>query len=108
MHNSDRSHNIRRIAGILGILLSLLIILGVGAFTTRAGIISSIPGIPGAPRPTSPGFITTKASACNTPSHQPGDSNLSIRSAGLTRTFIVHLAPTYGTQPQPVVINYHG
>lgn len=33
---------------------------------------------------------------------------LSIRSAGLTRTFLVHLAPTYGTQPQPVVINYHG
>src|SRR6266566_1105536 len=115
MHNSDFHHkrsnkslNIRRIVGILGILLSLLIILGVGAFSTRAGIISSIPGIPGASRPTSSGFITTKASACNTPSHQPGDSNLSIHSAGLARTFIVHLAPTYGTQPQPVVINYHG
>src|SRR5579864_3088446 len=116
MHNSDfhhersyDSHKIRRIVGTAGMLISLIIILSVGAFTTREGI---IPAISGVIRTTSSGIITSgnpqTASSCNTPSHQPGDSNLSIHSAGLARTFIVHLAPTYGIQPQPVVINYHG
>src|SRR5947208_3218192 len=44
---------------------------------------------------------------CTTPQHLPGNSNLSITSGGLKRTFIIHLAPSYGRQPQPLVINYH-
>ena len=33
---------------------------------------------------------------------------LAIHSAGLSRTFLVHLPPSYGTEFQAVVINYHG
>ncbi len=44
---------------------------------------------------------------CTTPQYGPGDSNTSITSGGLKRTFIIHLAPSYGRQPQPLVINYH-
>jgi polyhydroxybutyrate depolymerase len=45
---------------------------------------------------------------CQAPPHTAGDSNVSITSGGLKRTFLIHLAPSYGTQPQPLVINYHG
>ena len=45
--------------------------------------------------------------SCATPSHNPGDSNATIHSGGLARTFIVHLPPSYGTQPQPLIIVYH-
>src|SRR5581483_4975363 len=43
-----------------------------------------------------------------TPHHDAGDSTGTITSAGLKRTFLVHLAPSYGKRPQPLVINYHG
>src|ERR1700674_2636791 len=102
--NFDREHplNIRRMLSISGIILSLVIILAVGVFITHAGI-------PTVPR--SVIFVPAnqqRTSSCKTPPHQAGDSMLSIHSAGLTRTFLVHLAPSYGLQPQPVVINYHG
>ncbi|HLX55807.1 MAG TPA: PHB depolymerase family esterase [Ktedonobacteraceae bacterium] len=110
MRNPDYDHarslKIRRMLGISGLVLALLIILGVGVYSTRAGI------LPGVGNPFKSGiFISVNrqtASSCNTPTHKPGDSMLSIHSAGLTRTFLVHLAPSYGAQPQPVVLNYHG
>jgi polyhydroxybutyrate depolymerase len=46
--------------------------------------------------------------SCRTLPHNAGDTTASINSVGLKRTFIVHLAPSYGTKPQPLVINYHG
>jgi polyhydroxybutyrate depolymerase len=102
--NFDREHplNIRRMLSISGIILSLVIILTVGVFITHAGILTD---------PRSGIFVPAnqqRTSSCKTPPHQAGDSMLSIRSAGLARTFLVHLAPSYGLQPQPVVINYHG
>jgi polyhydroxybutyrate depolymerase len=51
---------------------------------------------------------TQSINTCLTRPHTPGDSNISITSDGLKRTFIVHLASSYGIQPQPLVINYHG
>jgi polyhydroxybutyrate depolymerase len=44
---------------------------------------------------------------CATPPHNPGDSDVTIHSGGLARTFIMHLPPSYGTQPQPLIIVYH-
>lgn len=110
MRNSDhdyaRSLKIRRISGITGIILALLIILGVGVYSARAGI------LPGVAKPSGPGITISGSlqvtSTCKTPQHQAGNSMLSIHSAGLTRTFLLHLAPSYGFQPQPLVINYHG
>jgi len=51
---------------------------------------------------------TTPTVTCTTPQHKLGDSTISLLAAGLTRTFILHLAPSYGIQPQALVINYHG
>jgi polyhydroxybutyrate depolymerase len=45
---------------------------------------------------------------CKTPPHDPGDTNGSIFSSGVKRTFILHLPPSYGRQPLPLVISYHG
>lgn len=45
--------------------------------------------------------------SCTTPPHDPGDSAVSIQSGGLTRTFIVHVPPSYGSQAEPLVILYH-
>jgi polyhydroxybutyrate depolymerase len=45
---------------------------------------------------------------CKTPPHNAGDSTQTISSGGLERTFLVHLAPSYGRQVQPLIISYHG
>lgn len=105
-HNA--SHKIRRFVASVGIGISLAMILGVVVYSAHAGI------VPGINHPTStPGFpakgaVTAVTTTCNTPPHKTGDSNLSIHSAGLNRTFLVHLAPSYDTHPQALVINYHG
>ncbi|HKV58067.1 MAG TPA: PHB depolymerase family esterase [Ktedonobacteraceae bacterium] len=104
-HDYQRSLNKRRIIGITGIILALLIILGVAVYSAHAGI------LPGSNKPPTSGISVSpnqQISTCNTPPHQAGDTMLSIQSAGLKRIFLVHLAPSYGTQLQPIVINYHG
>ena len=107
MHNPNyqRSSNKRRTIAITGIIIALLLILGVAVYSARAGI------LPHSGKPPSDGIsITTnqQISTCSTPPHRAGDTMLSIQSAGLKRTFLVHLAPSYGSQLQPIVINYHG
>lgn len=106
MFNSDHnpSHKIGRIVATAGIGVSLIMLLGVIVYSTHAGILPGVIHLSPAP-----GTINTRPrSSCNTPPHRPGDSNASLRSGGLTRTFFVHLAPSYGNQPQAFVINYHG
>jgi polyhydroxybutyrate depolymerase len=101
------SHKLRRIVASAGIGISLILILGVAAFSAHTAI---GPGnklktpAPGSSKPR----ITHVQKTCNTPPHQAGNATLTIRSAGLSRTLIVHLAPSYGSQPQALVINYHG
>lgn len=99
--------NARRAAGVALLMISLLLILGAFVYSTRAGILPSI-----STPITSPGgaivYGPKRPPACTTPSHSPGNSYLSIQSAGLKRYFLVHLAPSYGNDPQPLVINYHG
>src|SRR6266568_1242615 len=109
MHDSKHqfSHINRRFAALIGIGASLIIILGIIVFNAHAG---TIPGM----RQSSTNSVksalnlTPIHNECHTPPHKIGDETLSIQSGGLSRTFIVHLAPSYGYQPQALVMNYHG
>ena len=109
MHESDHqlSHINRRFVALVGIGASLVLILGVIVFNARAG---TIPGMShSSPSSVAPAINLTRIhNECHTPPHKVGDDTLSIHSGGLSRTFIVHLAPSYGNQPQALVINYHG
>src|SRR6516225_4059929 len=111
MHDSgidhQPSHKVRRVEVPAGKGISLVLILGIVVFIVHAAI------VPGSNHQTpAPGSSRTNIAhlhdVCNTPPHRPGDSNSSILSGGLSRTLIVHLAPSYGSQPQALVINYHG
>ena len=109
MHDSNHqsSHINRRFVALTGIGASLIIILGIIVFNARAG---AIPGM----RLSSTNSVksainlTPIHNECHTPPHKIGDATLSIQSGGLIRTFIVHLAPSYGPQQQALVMNYHG
>lgn len=88
-----------------GFLLVLLIIIGVVVygFEMRQSIIPkgslhlSVPVLP-----------TQVQKTCTTPTYPLGDSTGSIMSGGLKRTFLIHLPPSYGIQPQPLLLLYHG
>ncbi len=100
------SHKARRLVISVGLGLSLILILGVAVYSARAGIVPATSLL--SPAKGSGVLNTQEHNVCNTPSHPIGDSSVSMRSGGLNRTFLVHLAPSYGNQPQPLVINYHG
>ena len=102
------SYDPRRIIGSILMVIAILILLGTAAYSLHAGILRSAGNT--APKSASAG-LTRPAQppiTCTTPQHSPGNINGSITSAGLKRTFLLHLAPSYGRQPQPLVINYHG
>src|SRR5260370_31056947 len=101
------SHEGRRVVVRAGVGIAVVMIVGVIVYSARAGIVPGISHLSTTPGKGAANSIQAH-NLCNTPSHPAGDSNASIRSGGLVRTFIVHLAPSYGNQPQPVVINYHG
>src|SRR6202165_3611817 len=107
MRNPDYEYSLnkRRIIAITGVIIALLLILGVIVYSSRAGILP-IPSR--SPAPGISSITQQQTNECTTPLHQPGDKMLSIHSAGLSRTFLVHLPTSYGTQFQAVVINYHG
>ena len=109
MHNSKHqsSHISRRFVSIIGLSTALIIILGVIVFGANGGIISGIRQPSTNPSRSAINLIPIH-NVCHTPLHKTGDVTLSIRSSGLTRTFIVHLAPSYGTLPQALVFNFHG
>ncbi len=109
MHKSDHqlSYINRRFVALVGIGASLILFLGVIVFNARAG---TIPGMRhSSPSSVAPAINLTRIhNECHTPPHKVGDATISIHSGGLSRTFIVHIAPSYGNQPQALVINYHG
>lgn len=108
--NQHRSRRVRLVAGTICLIIGILIVVGVAIYSVRAGILPPV-GVSSPTTGTSQGTISgdpQHASSCTTPTHQAGDSYLSIHSGGLKRYFLLHLAPSYGTRPQPVVINYHG
>lgn len=113
MHSPNRPRRsvvVERLIIAGGILFAALIILSYVIYTLNLRNnplqqIRNLPNVIGSlltPQPTTP-TVT-----CTTPQHKLGDSTISLPSAGLTRTFILHLAPSYGIQPQALVINYHG
>ena len=53
-------------------------------------------------------FSSLPPITCKTPQHSAGDSTQTISSGGLDRTFLLHLSPSYGRQPLPLIISYHG
>ena len=109
MHNSKHqsSHINRRFVTIIGLSTALIIILGVIVFGVNGGIISVLRQ-PSANSSKSAINLIPIHNMCQTPLHKTGNATLSIQSSGFTRTFIVHLAPSYGTLPQALVFNYHG
>ncbi len=111
MHDSEieqhSSHKLRRIVASAGIGISLVLILGVVAFSVHAAFVPVSNHQTPAPG-SSNTIITHLQHTCNTPLHQAGNDTITIHSGGLSRTLIVHLAPSYGSQPQALVINYHG
>jgi polyhydroxybutyrate depolymerase len=113
MQHSDNSQpgsrRARHVAVTICIIAVVLIIVSVAAYSGRARILPSVIAIdPTSIIPAITAGKTQVDSACATPPRQAGDSYLSIYSGGLKRYFLLHLAPSYGAQPQPVVINYHG
>jgi polyhydroxybutyrate depolymerase len=107
-HHRQLGRN-QRLVGLGIIILSLIAILS-AAFYAYQIYLTSSPGLgKGSTPPTSgaPNSILPPIT-CKTPPHDAGDSDISILSAGVKRTFILHLPPSYGRQPQPLVISYHG
>lgn len=99
----NHPYRLRRFLGTFGILLALIILLSVLAYvynpgTGKTGGLSSLPGF---------SAFLKSSSLCKTPDHSTGDSNGSLTSGGLKRTFLIHLPPSYGNKPQPLVIAYH-
>ena len=98
---------VRRLVGLGGIVLSISLLLTIAIYTHNLQpnplpkinkLIASSHNSP-SPTPT----IT-----CTTSQHITGDSTVFITSGGLKRSLLIHLAPSYGKQPQALVINYHG
>ncbi|HLJ36533.1 MAG TPA: PHB depolymerase family esterase [Ktedonobacteraceae bacterium] len=108
---SNRSRRIGRLILMSGITFSLLVILSFAVYAISTVAHSSFPrGATGQGSPLSStnGTPTEPPITCTTPQHAAGNSNNTITSDSLKRTFLLHLPPSYGRQPQPVVINYHG
>lgn len=108
---SNRSRRIGRLILISGVTLSLLVILSFAVYAVATVAHTSLPqGATGQRSPASkPNATPTEPPiTCKTPSHSAGNSNNTITSDGLQRTFLLHLPPSYGRQPQPLIINYHG
>lgn len=107
--NHHSSRRARLIAGAICLTIAIVIVLGVAVYSANAGFLP-VGGMFSSTAP-SHGIFTgsgQQTSMCDTPPQQAGDSYLSIQSGGLKRSFLVHLAPSYGSQPQAVVIDYHG
>src|SRR5215472_10666563 len=105
--NTQPSPGNRRLLALIGIGISLTIILGVFAFNA-CSISSPIINQSSTNSTRSTINLVPIHNTCHTPPHKTGDETLAIHSSGMNRTFIVHLAPSYGLIPQALVITFHG
>src|SRR5258708_12505450 len=105
MHQ-HRNMRRRRFAGFIGIFISIGLLLSAAIYTYDLHLspLTQIKTIINGPPTSTP----TPIVACKTAHHDPGDSTASIISGGIQRTMLIHLAPSYGIQPQALVVNYHG
>lgn len=101
MFSGKRSTDMRSLLSMSGLIVTLLLLLTIAlyAFATRQSLL---------PRPVTHSTSAAPLVLCKTPPHTLGDSSGSLLSGGLKRTFLLHLAPSYGTQPQALLIVYHG
>ncbi|MGH2508557.1 MAG: alpha/beta hydrolase family esterase, partial [Ktedonobacteraceae bacterium] len=106
--NRTHVYQRRRLAAWLCLATSLLLLGGTLLYSFQTGILPGFAGTSGQLVLPGLGRVLGGNSSCSTPNHPSGDSTLSLNSGGLLRTFIVHLPPSYGQEPQPVVFNYHG
>lgn len=104
--SNNRQSNVRRLVGLSGMLLASLLLVSVVFYVyasyhnitiTKA---LHVPVVASSP--------TQAPILCKTPKHTLGDTTATITSGGLKRTYLIHLAPSYGKQLQPLVIVYHG
>ncbi|GAC1427615.1 MAG: PHB depolymerase family esterase [Ktedonobacteraceae bacterium] len=109
-HRNNRQNNPRHFIGLGGVALSLLVLLSV-VFYVYASY-HTITTVRGQHVPVSSANLhatpTHPLVSCKTPIHNLGNMTETITSSGITRTFLVHLASSYGMQPQPLVLLYHG
>jgi polyhydroxybutyrate depolymerase len=110
MYNHDfhhtRAFRTKRLAAWICVAFSLLIIIGVFFYSLQAGIIPGLRGVH-ISLPGSSGFGPASING-NCDNQPKGDKTISISSGGQTRSFIIHLPPSYGEQLLPIVFNYHG
>jgi polyhydroxybutyrate depolymerase len=67
---------------------------------TAAGTATSVPPTPA---------ITERAACASARPHAAGDSDETMPSGGIDRTYILHVPPSYdGTRQTPLVLNLHG
>jgi polyhydroxybutyrate depolymerase len=111
MHNHhlrhERAFRRQRLAAWICVICALLIIIGAIIYSFQAGILPGFAGTRGS-GPVLPGFSQPTSDSPCAASHASGNSTIYLNSAGLKRNFIIHLPPSYGQQPLPVVFNYHG
>ncbi|HVB24824.1 MAG TPA: PHB depolymerase family esterase [Ktedonobacteraceae bacterium] len=108
---SNQSRRTGRLLLLSGITFSLLVILTFAVYAVATLAHNHLPqGVTAQSSPVVKTHATPTESpiTCTTPQHAAGNSNNTITSGGLQRTFLLHLPPSYGRQPQPLVINYHG
>lgn len=110
MHNHDFHHErefrTRRLAAWVCIAFVLLIVAGTVIYSFQAGI---LPGFAGTHNgPTLPGLSQFMGSSSCASSQATGNNTIYLNSSNQRRSFIIHLPPSYGQQPLPVVFNYHG
>ena len=101
-----REFRLRRLAAWICLAFSLLIITGAVVYSFQTGIIPGFGGVH-IQQPAIPGFTQNNDAPCST-ARSAGDSTIEISSSGIKRNFILHLPPSYGQQPLPMVVNYHG
>ncbi|MBO0779496.1 MAG: hypothetical protein J2P37_11780 [Ktedonobacteraceae bacterium] len=97
----NRRLTLRRVSGIICLIVAGILIAGVLIYALHPNI-----AIPPPIRSVLP--LPTPASTCKTPPGHPGDHTDTITSSGVRRTMLIHIPPSYGLNPQPLVVFYHG
>ncbi len=98
--------NPRRLVGLSIITIAVMLFVSAGCTfytsyrTTTLGKALHVPG--------SANSLKQPAITCKTPKHANGDVTETVTSGGLKRTYLMHLPASYGKQPLPLILVYHG
>lgn len=96
---SHRRMRLYRFLGVTCLVLALLIAAtGILIWIVKPSLLTATGGL----------LSFNDTVTCTTPHQKTSDSQEQITSVGLKRTFLMHLAPSYGRHAQPLVVVYHG